>query len=131
MANRRSSYRIPLVGFVDIKMVEKKITCSGFIEQISLSGIGIYTRHKIPPGCQVVLELLCFIGNDRFNITIPGIVKNCGGLVSPAKKDNELGVVAIKFNNEINPFDHKLLKTCLIELESKQKQRRKGMLRLV
>ena len=131
MGNLRNYSRIPLVGFVDIKMVGRNMSYSGFIEQISLGGIGIYTKDKIRPGCRVVLEFLCFVGNERLTFSISGTVKNCGGIVSPLKKNNELGVVAIKFDKEINPLDQRSLHNCFIEYEAKQRQKRRGLLRLI
>jgi len=105
MGNRRNFSRIPVVGFVEIKMVDRNESFSGFIEQISRGGIGIYTKGKIRPGGKVILDLLCFAGYNRLTFSISGTVKSCGGLFSSLKKANELGVVAIKFDREVNPSD--------------------------
>jgi hypothetical protein len=131
MRNHRNFSRIPLVGFVDIKMVGKNMHYSGFIEQISRGGIGVYTKEKIRPGSRVVLELLCFVRNDTLSSSISGTVTSCGGIVSYLKKYNELGVVAIKFDKEVNSFDHRPLHNCFIEYDAKQKQKRRSLLRLI
>jgi hypothetical protein len=108
MVNRRSYSRVPADGFVDIRIVDKNEGISGIIEQISREGVGIYTKGKIRPGSKVVLELLCFAGPDRLILSISGTVKSCQGLASPIKKENELGVVTIKFDQEMNPAELRL-----------------------
>ena len=50
--------------------------------------------------------------------SISGTVTNCGGIVSSIKKYNELGVVAIKFDKEINPIDHRPLHNRFIEYDA-------------
>jgi len=131
MGNRRNFVRFPLVGFVDIKLVNRNMRYSGFIEQISRGGIGVYTKDKIGPGCRVVLEILCFVGNDTLNSSISGTVKSCNGIDSSLKKYNELGIIAIKFDNDINSIDQKPLHDCLFEHDIKLNQKRRSLLRLI
>ena len=131
MTDRRHSNRLPIIGFVDITTAEKNRVTSGFIEQISRSGMGIYTKEKIRQGSRVSLDLLCFVGNDSLTSTITGIVTSSVGLVSSVKKTRELGVVAIKFDKEINSSDQESLHRLFTTDKPPGTSKRKGFLRLV
>ena len=64
MEEKRKHPRMPMTGWVEIWGQGADETLNGYVSNISLSGMAVYTKEILPPGTSVLLTLH-FFGKQR------------------------------------------------------------------
>jgi hypothetical protein len=103
MKERRRHPRIPMTGWVEISGKGWNEMINGYVSNVSMDGIAVYTKEFLPAGTYVLLSLH-FFGQRKMEF-----IKDLPGQIISSVKLDQIFRAGIRFQKEVTKESEPLL----------------------
>jgi hypothetical protein len=117
MKEKRKHPRMPMTGWVEIRGRGADEAINGYVSNVSLSGMAVYTKELLPPGTSVLLSLH-FFGPHR----LESVRALWGEVISSVKMDKSFQI-GIRFREPVTNENEPALFTYLTHGEASKTNR--------
>lgn len=111
MKEKRKHPRMPMTGWVEIRGRGTDEALNGYVSNVSLSGMAVYTKELLPPGTSVLLSLH-FFGPHR----LESVRALRGEVISSVKMDKSFQI-GIRFQEPVTDENEPALFAYLTPIE--------------